>query len=297
MKINFYICVAKNNNNIYNCIKSIIRQNFNKNISVCINIIENNNKNFVDKTKVNQIINNKKIIIRYYLVKKIGIPFARNKCLELARKTLSDFSCFVDDDCELSKNWLKNMLIFYIKNNSEIITGPQISKNKNIYEIVLERTERHNANLKWAATNNVFLKSNILKKNNIKFDTNLINLGGSDQLFFSKLRLAGNKILWNINSPVFENRNQLNTNFIWFINRNIRFGSSTKTIYFKLHNPYKALILINVKFVFEFIKSIIYFLIIPLDVKKNFLKSIQFIVRSTSTFLSIFNFRKDEYKT
>ena len=76
------------------------------------------------------------------------------------------------------------MLKFYEETKSDIITGPQISKSKNIYENILERKNKHLKKIKWAATNNVFMNSKVLKKNKINFDTQLKKLGGSDQVFF-----------------------------------------------------------------------------------------------------------------
>jgi len=294
-KINFYICVSKINNNINDCIKSIIAQK-NKHI-IKIYIIENNKTKLVNKTFIKKINKLNKVKIFFKKEKQIGIPFARNKCLDLIRKNNSDFSCFVDDDCVLSNNWLKNMLKVYNDTKFEIITGPQISLNRNIYEIVLERKNSHLKKIRWAATNNIFFKSGIIKKINFNFDTKLKNIGGTDQLFFSKVNLKNNFIIWNINSPVYENRDQSKSNFIWFLKRNIRFGTSSKTIYSKLYNLPNTFFLILLKSLSEFLKSIMFFLLIPIDLKKNFLLFIQYFVRSISTFISLFNIKFEEYIT
>lgn len=293
LKINFYICVSEINNNINNCIKSIIDQK-NNNI-IRIYIIENSKNKLVKKNHIKKINKLNKVKIFFKKEKKIGIPFARNKCLELIKKNSSDFSCFVDDDCVLSKHWLKNMLKVYEDTKFDIITGPQIPLNRNIYEIVLERKNSHLKKIRWAATNNVFFKSNIIKKINFNFDISLKNLGGSDQLFFSKINLKNFSIIWNMNSPVYENRDQFKSNFNWFLKRNIRFGTSSKTLYSKLHNPLKTFFLILLKSLSELLKSLVFLLLIPINLKKNFLFFIQYFVRSISTLVSLFNIKFEEY--
>ena len=164
LKINFYVCVAKFTHKTIKCINSIINQtDIHK---VKIYIIDNTIDLGIKKNLIKKFSRKKNVKIDILTEKKRGIPYARNKCLKIIRKTKTDFSCFIDDDCELSKVWLKNMLKFYELTKSDIITGPQISKSQNIYEIVLERNNKNFSKVKWAATNNVFMRFIIrIKKN------------------------------------------------------------------------------------------------------------------------------------
>tara|TARA_B100000989_G_scaffold90978_1_gene65834 strand:- start:6798 stop:7685 length:888 start_codon:yes stop_codon:yes gene_type:complete len=293
-KINYYICVSKANKNIYKCIESILNQT--KLSKTEIFIIINSKKNILNKKKILDL-NKKDIKINFATERKIGIPFARNKCLEIMRSIRSDFTCLIDDDGILPKKWLSNMFKALEQTNSDIITGPQISKTKNIYEVVLERHAKHNSRVNWAATNNVFMKSNIISNVKFKFDKELKNLGCDDQLFFSQLNLQGYKIYWNKYSPVFENRDQLRSNFLWFIKRNARFGSSTKIIYTKLYGPLKYIFYIVPKFFIEFLKSLYYLILLPFNFKLNSLFVIQYFIRSFFTALSIFGVKVKEYET
>ena len=294
LKINFYVCVAKFTHKTIKCINSIINQtDIHK---VKIYIIDNTIDLGIKKNLIKKFSRKKNVKIDILTEKKRGIPYARNKCLKIIRKTKTDFSCFIDDDCELSKVWLKNMLKFYELTKSDIITGPQISKSQNIYEIVLERNNKNFSKVKWAATNNVFMRSNIIKKTNINFDNQLSKLGGSDQVFFHKLHNKGITIKWNEDSKVYENRDQNKTNLSWFIKRNIRYGSSSKILYLKIFKPFTAYIYIFLKVVYEFLRSLIFMLLIPISIKKHSLISFQYIIRATSTFLSLFNFKYQEYK-
>ena len=293
-KINFFICVSRSSKFVLSCVQSILNQK-NASINKIYLIINSPHKTSIQQ-KIRKLgIGYKKIEI--VIEREKGIPFARNKCLEIIRKTNSDFSCFTDDDCELSKNCLEKMIKLYKETKAEIITGPQISKNQNIFEVILERKAKHKSLVRWAATNNIFIKSKTLINNKLKFNEKLKNMGGSDQLFFSKLNLMGKKIYWNEEAKVFENRDKSLTNFKWFIRRNIRYGSSSKKIYFELYGPYKASLIILTKFLLEIMKSVTYLLIFPLNIKIYLLKSIQFFIRSIFTIIGIFNLKVDEYKT
>ena len=67
------------------------------------------------------------------------------------------------------------------------------------------RKAKNGEKLQWAATNNVILKQEIIKKEKIKFYEKLANLGGSDQLFFMILNERGYKIKWCEDAIVYEN--------------------------------------------------------------------------------------------
>jgi len=51
--------------------------------------------------------------IEYFLEKKQGEAFARNKALKLAK---GDLLLFIDDDCLADRHWLKNVIDFFQKN-------------------------------------------------------------------------------------------------------------------------------------------------------------------------------------
>ncbi len=179
--------------------------------------------------------------------------------------------------------------------NVDIITGPQISKSKNFFIKVLERENKHLAQVNWAATNNVFAKKKVIINPNIKFSQKLKKIGGSDQLFFLSLKKNGKKIIWNENAIVTEFRDKKRENFQWFLRRNIRYGTSSFIIYSELYGFVNASFICIIKSFFEFLKFIFYLSTILLNLKLNFFKSIQFLIRSICTFIGIFGVRFNEY--
>ena len=69
-----------------------------------------------------------------------------------------------------------------------------------------------------------------------------------------------------------------------------------KILYLKIFEPFTAYIYVFLKVVYEFLRSLIFMLLIPISIKKHSLISFQYIIRATSTFLSLFNFKYQEYK-
>ena len=198
--INILLCTSGNLANLKKCIYSISKLNYKKTINL---ILIDNSKNIQVKNILTSTKFKKHFNTFYKKVKKRGIPIARNASIKLSKKIKSEYTCFFDDDCIVSKNWLTHMIKVMDLKLANIITGPQVPLSRNIYEHVLERNEIHLSEVRWAATNNVFVSSQILKNENILFDEDLVSIGGEDQLFFLKLSKKY-KILWNKKAKVYE---------------------------------------------------------------------------------------------
>ena len=81
----------------------------------------------------------------------------------------------------------------------------------------------------------------------------------------------GHSIIWNEYSKVFEKVGIKKTNLTWFLKRNIRYGSSSRILYSKIHGSYKANIFILFKFLYELLKFLFYLFLVPLSLKKKFI--------------------------
>ena len=191
------ICIPTYNRNksLIDCLKSIKKLKNNNFFKIKILILDNTLTN--NSYKVVKSYNKRSHFkIHQGHERKRGIVFARNKCLQIAKKIKPSYIAFVDDDCKVDKNWLKNIFKLLNKIDADVITGPQLyeGKNKNNYMYLFEKIyQKKLLKVKWAASNNVFFKFEILKKEkNIKFDKNLNKFGmGEDQLFFSIINKIG----------------------------------------------------------------------------------------------------------
>ena len=252
-------------------------------------------KNFIYSNMIKRKFFKEKIQI--LLTKKRGIPQSRNLFLRYIRSNNSKYSGFLDDDCIISKKWLKNMIKFIKKTDTDIVGGPQFHLVRNNFYLslfeLIEPNRNHGQEVDWVATNNSFFKSIILKKNNIVFDEKMKNIGGSDQLFFKNLNRIQFKCKWNLESPVIENIQTDRENIQWFLKRNLRYGYSGNYIDKKIYGPKLGTIINFLKLCYLLIVSIIFFLLIIR--KKNYFKSIFYLCRSAGRFMGFINYIPKKY--
>jgi len=243
MKLSICIPTYNRNESLKKCIKSINKIKIKNKIKINIIIVDNSKNNNLLKVK-KQLIKNSKFKILFLSEKKRGIVNARNKCLQAANILNPKYLAFIDDDVTLDKNWLINNLLIINNYSADIVTGPQnylkVKQNENLInynELFEKKYNSEPKKVKWAATNNVFIKYKFLRLNpNLKFDKNLNKFGiGEDQLFFSRLNKLGLNILWSNTVKVFEkihtHRNTLN----WVKHRSFRLGILGHYIDTKLH--------------------------------------------------------------
>ena len=254
-------------------------------------LVSNDNYNYKKYTK--HI--NKRIKIQTFKEKLKGLSTSRNKILDILKKKKFKYAAFIDDDCVVHKNWLNSMIEMIVRKDTDIVTGPQISKSKNILLRIMERENDHAKEVKWASTNNVFLKKSALN-NKIKFSLKLNNIGGEDQLFFLELNKLGKKIYWNSNAPVFELVDKKRENLAWFCKRNLRYGASSTIIYKTLRGSFLGTILIFFKILSDFNNSLIYLIRSSLFSKKNFIISLMYFLRVIGCLIGFTGLQIKEYK-
>lgn len=286
--VKILICICSQDiNKLKVTAKSISRLKLTNKENIEILLVDNS-KNSQIRNFSNYLNTIKKLRIHYFYFTKKGIPHARNKCLKEAKKIKSNYTCFVDDDSTIPEDWIKNNLNFFKRfENCSIVSGPQNSSNKNIYYDLLKPNHNNLNKISWCATNNVILKSNILRKIKIQFDTRLNNIGGSDQLFFRKLNIIGFEIRWNKKNPIIENYQKDRDNIYWFIKRIFRYSSSSVLIDRYSLGILKGLSVSFIRVIYYFIKFLINLIFIFINPKLYFLKSLNYLIRSISVVLGL----------
>ena len=277
-KILVSICSRKYNDNLINLLKHINDSLRYKRLNIEILIVFNS-FSVLDNSKKNKIANiltNIKFSIDYE--KKIGISFVRNKVLKIIKKKDFRYGCFLDDDCKIKKNFFLSHLNFIKKNRCDIVGGPQIYLSSRKYFQIFQRNFPQSKDLKWVSTNNVLFKKKILERK-INFSLNVSKYGfGEDQLFFNKLFDKGFKIKWN-NNPIFENVSDNMKRVNWFYNRNYNYGLTSVLIDKELYKRPFFLVIYPLKIFFYLLKSIMYLIFIPLDIKKYYYFSLGYLIR------------------
>ena len=262
MKLVICICTYNRNLSLLRCLKSINNLYVVPNIKIEVVVVDN-----AIKYPSFKLVKKLKKSFKYKIIqsheKKRGVVYARNKCLNEAKKINPKFICFFDDDCVVDRFWLKNVFKVMKFTGAEIVTGPQLPlkkkylhfSNKINYSQFFEKTYKKDTikRVNWAASNNVFLKYDIIKKHNLIFDKTLNKFGiGEDQLFFSKIDSYGYKIYWSKTIKVFESIHEHRLNLKWLVERSFRLGVLGHHIDMSIYGKFTG-------FVINYLKSVYYF--------------------------------------
>ena len=142
-----------------------------------------------------------------------GIPFARNRVLEIALERGADVLTFVDDDERVAEDWLICLTDGLLSRDLDLVGGPlqieastpttnpwqvavlnylreRADKNRRIRTAMTKAGTDHELN---AYTNNWALRLDFARTTGLRFDTGLRYTGGSDTAFSNAVRSAGGR--------------------------------------------------------------------------------------------------------
>ena len=289
-KICILVATRKRKTSLIKFLNSIVNLQIPTNISVQTVISINDNQSYSEIKK----LYNEKLSIKLVTERKKGISNARNKYLNSINTKKFDYFAFFDDDIQIDKRWLIEMLKFFKKSEADIIGGPQFSKSKSLTSKLLEREEKHGSNVRWVSTNNCIVKSKVLETK-INFDQKMNHIGGEDQLFFLKLNRIGFKMMWNTRAVVIEEKNNRRENFLWFLKRNFRYGASSNLIYKKAYGLMVGLSFLVVKFLLDFAMLTLSLLGLITLTKKSFYKVSMYFCRILGLIFGLLGFQYKEY--
>lgn len=174
--------------------------------------------------------------ILYEIEPRRGIPFARNRAIELAGPDV-DAVAFIDDDETAEPNWLQALIDAQRRTEADVVTGPALPA---FAEGVLEGSEwirtgrffdlpshADGAPLNQAYTNNVLVRAHVLKLNGSAFfDESVGAGGGSDSLAFARAAWKGARIIWCSTAVTHEWIPKSRACASWIVKRGFRVGNS-----------------------------------------------------------------------
>ncbi len=289
-KVCILLATYKRKTSLVKFLNSIIHLRNPFNIELQLLLTVNDNHNYFDILK----LFDKKLKIKIIRESKKGISNARNRYLKEIKFTKYDYYAFFDDDVEVNKRWLVEMINFYNKNKVDIVGGPQLTKSKSLFLNLLIREEKHGSNIKWASTNNCFVKEKIFKKR-LFFEKKMNLIGGEDQLFFYELYKMGFRIKWNSKATVTEGTDEKREKFIWFFMRNLRYGTSSVLIYKKTHGILKGTLMSLIKSFSDFVRSILYLFFSVLNLKKFLTLFVMYFSRFVGVYMGLLGKQIKEY--
>lgn len=160
-----------------------------------------------------------------------GIPYARNRAVALARAV--DFVAFIDDDEVAQPGWLSALLDTQATTEAQVVAGPvRIEECPQMpdwwFRLGAHSRPDHpnGATIDVAATNNVLVSVEALRRYAGPFNTRLAAVGGSDTELFMRLRSDGFRMVWSSEAVVVERLAPSRLSLGWLARRRLR-GHST----------------------------------------------------------------------
>jgi succinoglycan biosynthesis protein ExoM len=157
-----------------------------------------------------------------------GISYARNRAIATASLD-SDFIAFIDDDEVPEPNWLEQLLLTQIQHHADVVHGPVLPHFQPdapawvIRGRFFENRRLPTGHLLEAAyTNNVLMRADLVKGQNIVFQERFALTGGEDSYFFRSLHQAGKKLVWANEAIVHEWIPNSRTTMQWILQRGYR---------------------------------------------------------------------------
>ena len=169
--------------------------------------------------------------LHYQIEKKRGIPFARNKLVELASGC--DLIAFIDDDEEAGPHWLDELLYVHDTFKAEVVTGPVLARFEidppawavvgKFYESARRPTGSKQGTF---FTNNLLIESAVISQFPRPFEESMALSGGTDSLFAMRVAETGVMAVWADEAIVYEYIPATRTTKQWYFRRRYRIGST-----------------------------------------------------------------------
>ena len=232
------VCTDLESNLLDACIDSIYAQDLSDNFELSgVDLVVNRNLG-PDNVQDLQALQEKFPSLLISFEPKPGIPFARNKALQIARRQGADLLAFIDDDCVADSDWLKHLVEGLIDFSVDASSGswtiepcekpsPLVPRNiwgRRRYQFFGYPT-KNGDRIPHAYTRNVIFKvKNAVSATGdlLYFDTSRVTLGGSDVIFFKEYSDVGNSIAYVEKAHVTEQYCSDRLTLRWHMLRKIR---------------------------------------------------------------------------
>lgn len=171
---------------------------------------------------------------------KLGIPIARNRCLDIAREIDASHIAFVDDDEWFDPAWLRNIWHFYRSQPDDtVVQGVVTSRlNDRVADYYLPFFQREvpitGSERSTCRTGNVLVPLSVITRHGLRFDESRPLAGGTDTQLFHEAHDKGVRQVNCAEAVVFEEVLAERATRGWLMKRNFRIGLTMGS-----HHPYK----------------------------------------------------------
>lgn len=175
---------------------------------------------------------NSTLSVQYLVEPAQGIPLARNAGIAALPED-AEFFCFIDDDEWPGLTWVEELLKTQRATGADCVLGAVIPVYPEAAPTWLVKSRIFNswqfadkAPLKAAASNNVLISTDFIRRSGLRFDERMRMTGGSDYLFFKQAVSLGMRIVWSAASPVYEDIPKSRMTLRWICQRQYRLGNT-----------------------------------------------------------------------
>ena len=262
------ICTFQRPYKLKLCLNSLYEMNTPENVNISILIVDNDKACSAEKI-VKQHNINEKFAVYYEVEKNKGIPYARNKILEIAKHNKITELAFIDDDEIVEKNWMVSIWNYYCTSNIDVVWGwvktiypentPKWIIDGNFYQLPKYDTGKIS---KTAYTNNVFFNfQKLVVQQHLSFNSECGNMGEDEDFFMRAINL-GNIIHFCSETIVYEILDESRFTKKYFLKR-LFFTKNNKNLLQNQHFTIRLSILKSgiydiIRSIFKFIDFIIY---------------------------------------
>jgi cellulose synthase/poly-beta-1,6-N-acetylglucosamine synthase-like glycosyltransferase len=193
-------------------------------------VVVDNDPTGSGKAVCDDLVNRLGLPIEYYIEPRKGIPFARNKSVEVMKDRV-DFCTFIDDDEVPEHDWLERLLSCQRTYQADVVAGPVVTRflsepppwirEGNFFARPRRAT---GSTLQECFTNNTLARATIF--NTLKFDERFALTGGSDTQLFMRVAREGYRIIWCDEAIAYETLPESRMRIGWLLQRSYRGGNS-----------------------------------------------------------------------
>lgn len=200
-KLVIAVCTAQRPKMLQACLESLDRLIEPGNTELAIAVVENDPEPYFTGAAADEVRERLSVPVFFGHEKRKGIPFARNRVLEMALEHDPDWVALIDDDERAEPDWIEKLLAACNEHKAEIANGPV----RRIYEqpaphwwkSQLIKPRPTGTEITEAPTNNILMSARVVAKTGLglRFDERL-TFGSEDIDFFRRAHAAGVKMIW-----------------------------------------------------------------------------------------------------
>ena len=222
------VCTRQRPKMLSKLIDSFTRLSIPDNLSLSLEVVENDTQPTCRELVESYDSQDHKV--NYHHESRLGIPFARNHCIQIAQQAKADYLAFVDDDEWFTESWLVN--IWHYANKQPPGTVIQGSVRSTLppgtpahYLPFFQRKPiATGSTLHMCRTNNVLVPVTLFSEHNLRFDESRPFAGGTDSKLFRKAHALGVPLIYCDEAVVNEDVPAERLRLAWLSKRYFRIG-------------------------------------------------------------------------